>query len=134
MAKMLKKDLQAAMQPLRRATERVALASCHGEKPHPADLAVFTGGIDFHGFTVRAELVSKSRVSCGVPAPYHIYQIHYGATHPVHGQVAKGWEAGSFRDVFMRQAKKLSAAPEACDSEEADWYEELGRGYANDRI
>jgi hypothetical protein len=110
MTKLTKKALQAAMQPLRRTAERIALDLCNGGTQHPDDMRMFRAGVEFGGCTITAQIVRKSRVSCGVPAPYHCYQIHYSAVHPVTGKFVSGWEAGSFRDVFMRLVAKQGAA------------------------
>ncbi len=106
MAKLTQKDLQAAMQPLRRAAERIARDGMFGNKLNADDLVIFRAGIEWHGYTIKAQLIRKSRVSCGVPAPYSLYQIHYGATHPEHGPICSGWEAGSFRGEFLRHVAR----------------------------
>ena len=111
--KLTQKDLQAAMQPLRRATERLAIDLCNGTRQHDADKAIYRAGIEFGGVTVTAKLLRKGRVSCGVPAPYHIFHIHYDAKDADGKLVVGGWEAGSFRPNLIRALAQRAAAAAA---------------------
>jgi hypothetical protein len=101
MAKLLKKDLIAAVQPLRRSAERLALAEMNGAKRNSDDLAIYQAGVDFHGYNVKVSIIRKARISPGIPAPYSMCQLRYSITHPIHGQMVAGWDAPSLPGQFF---------------------------------
>lgn len=81
------KAVEVAAKPVRLAAERVALAKVHGWKIKAEDRALMTA--QWEGWTITAKLIVKARVSCHVPAPYHIFEIWYEAAHPHHPTIVQ---------------------------------------------
>ena len=109
MARPTKKELRLALVDYRKAAERYALGLMTGGKDAP-----WYGSLAWRGLTIKISIVRRSRIVCGVPAPYSCFELWHEAEKDGKMIIQTGNGASFIDAVFHRVARgalELEAVP-----------------------
>lgn len=107
MTKPTKKELRAALTPLREEAERQGMKWLDGGKPMLAPIM-------WRGHKIRCMLIRRAKAVCGVPFPYHAMQLSYELIGPDGQTIVQDYGVQPFIDrLFVAQARGTVTIGEA---------------------